>query len=171
MATNMFLQIDSVDGESTDSKHKKWIEIAAYSFKVEQPQTSSTSSSGFRTGGRADVRNFTFLHSVDFASAKLFEYCCKGQPVKKATFHICRHISGEPVTYLQYDFTDLIIASIETFQPRAGDKYNFPLDTLSMEEFAFNFAKVVETYTQTDHLTGAKGGTMIGSWDIAQNIK
>ena len=40
MAVDMFLKIDGVDGESTDSAHDKWIEILSYSHGLGDVLTS-----------------------------------------------------------------------------------------------------------------------------------
>ena len=37
MAYDAFLKIATIDGESTDSKHEKWIEVLSYSWGASQP--------------------------------------------------------------------------------------------------------------------------------------
>ncbi len=41
MAVDMFLKIDGIPGESTDSKHKDWIEVLSYSFGASQPSAGA----------------------------------------------------------------------------------------------------------------------------------
>ena len=45
MAFDAFLKIATIPGESTDDKHKDWIEVLSYSWGVSQ-QTSGSRSSG-----------------------------------------------------------------------------------------------------------------------------
>ena len=44
MAFDTFLQIDSVQGESTDDKHKGWIEVFSFSHGVAQSGAGAISS-------------------------------------------------------------------------------------------------------------------------------
>jgi polygalacturonase len=46
MAFDAFLKIDGIPGESTDDKHKDWIEILSYSFDIDQPSSATDSSAG-----------------------------------------------------------------------------------------------------------------------------
>lgn len=46
MAFDAFLKIDGIPGESTDDKHKEWIEIASYRQGVSQPASATASSVG-----------------------------------------------------------------------------------------------------------------------------
>ena len=46
MAFDAFLKIDGIPGESTDSKHKDWIEVLSYSTGITQPTSGSASTGG-----------------------------------------------------------------------------------------------------------------------------
>nr|NIS53628.1 type VI secretion system tube protein Hcp [Phycisphaerae bacterium]NIU11189.1 type VI secretion system tube protein Hcp [Phycisphaerae bacterium]NIU59045.1 Hcp1 family type VI secretion system effector [Phycisphaerae bacterium]NIW95363.1 Hcp1 family type VI secretion system effector [Phycisphaerae bacterium] len=54
MPGDVFLQIEGIPGESTDEKHKDWIEILSYSHGVSQSGAGSRSSGGAATSGRCD---------------------------------------------------------------------------------------------------------------------
>ncbi|RLC22129.1 MAG: Hcp1 family type VI secretion system effector, partial [Deltaproteobacteria bacterium] len=45
MATNLFLQLDSITGGATDENHQDWIEIFSWSHSFDQP-TAPVSKSG-----------------------------------------------------------------------------------------------------------------------------
>ena len=64
MAFNAFLKADGIDGESTDSNHKGWIEVLEYQHGVSQQTVGSTSSGGGRGAGRADFKEFTVFKDV-----------------------------------------------------------------------------------------------------------
>ena len=58
MAFDAFLKIDGIPGESSDDKHKDWIEILSYSHGVSQSGSGSRSSGGARSAERCDHQDF-----------------------------------------------------------------------------------------------------------------
>ena len=52
MPSDVFLKVDGVEGESSDSKHKNEIEVLSFSWGVTQAITGTVSSSGTFTGQR-----------------------------------------------------------------------------------------------------------------------
>jgi len=48
MATNLFLQLDSITGGATDENHQDWIEIFSWSHSFDQPTAPVSKSK--RTG-------------------------------------------------------------------------------------------------------------------------
>jgi len=78
MAVDMYMKIEGTDGESTDSKHEKWIEVSSYSHGLSQP-ISGASGTGGRTGGRADFQDFSITKVLDAASTDLNIKCAKGE--------------------------------------------------------------------------------------------
>ena len=52
MAFDTFLKISTIPGESTDDKHKDWIEILSFSTGLDQPASGSVSSGGARSAER-----------------------------------------------------------------------------------------------------------------------
>ena len=44
MAADVYLQIDGVNGESNDDRHKGWIEIVAVDWGVTQPTAGTVST-------------------------------------------------------------------------------------------------------------------------------
>ena len=55
MPSDVFLKVDGVEGESSDSKHKNEIEVLSFSWGVTQAITGTVSSSGTFTGQRCDM--------------------------------------------------------------------------------------------------------------------
>src|SRR5512141_296981 len=72
MAFDAFLKIDGVPGESSDDKHKDWIEVLSYSWGVSQPSSGSASTAGGATAERANFSDFSVVKALDKASPKLF---------------------------------------------------------------------------------------------------
>lgn len=54
-AIDAYLQVDGIKGESTDDKHKDWIEVARVVWAVHQPRAATMSTVGGHTSGRAEL--------------------------------------------------------------------------------------------------------------------
>jgi type VI protein secretion system component Hcp len=46
MAIDVYLQIDGIKGESTDDKHRDWIECQSVQWGVLQPKSATASTGG-----------------------------------------------------------------------------------------------------------------------------
>jgi type VI secretion system secreted protein Hcp len=68
MAIDAYLQIDGIKGESTDEKHKNWIEVSKVVGSIHQPRAASVSTAGGHTSERADLSNITLEKLADLAS-------------------------------------------------------------------------------------------------------
>ncbi len=162
MAFDAFMKISTVPGESTDDKHKDWIEVLSYSLGVNQPSTGTGSSTGAQSAERANFGDFTIVHSLDKASAKFFLACAKGEHIPAATLELCR-ATGEKQKYMEYKMTDVIVTSVRPGGSSVGSG-DFPL-----EEVSFNYSKIEWTYTETDHKTGKPKGDVKTHWDRSLN--
>ena len=65
MASDMFLKVDGIDGESSDDKHSGEIEVLSYSWGVRQQRSGSASSAGNLSTGRADFQDFSIVKAID----------------------------------------------------------------------------------------------------------
>jgi type VI secretion system secreted protein Hcp len=162
MAFDTFLKISTIPGESTDDKHKDWIEILSFSHGVVQPATGSTSSGGARSAERVDHQDFSLVKTLDKASPKLALACCNGEHIPEVNVELCR-ATGDKAVYMKYKLTDVIVSSVSDGGSAQGG------ETLPLEEVSFNYAKIAWTYTETDHKTGKAKGDVETHWDLSAN--
>src|SRR5205814_4672634 len=141
MAFDAFLKIDGIPGESTDDKHKDWIEILSYDFAMEQPSSSTDSSAGGGNTERVDIEDLGIVKHLDKASAKIYEFCCTGKHIKDVTLELCR-AGGDKLKYLEVKMENVVVS-----EARSGGKSQ-GTDGFPTESVKFNFAKVKWTYTQ-----------------------
>lgn len=91
--SDIYLKLDGFEGEATDSKHDKWIDVLSFTHgSAQSVQTGSPDVSG-----RGIFEPFTFKHVVDKATPKLQESCMKGNYIVKATLDYCRLLAGKQV--------------------------------------------------------------------------
>ncbi|HVG20285.1 MAG TPA: type VI secretion system tube protein Hcp [Blastocatellia bacterium] len=163
MPFDAFLKVEGVPGESTDDKHKEWIEVLSFNWGVDQPQSSSASSHGSLSAERAHFHPFTIVKALDKASPKLAIGCASGEHYPKATLEICR-AGGDKQPYMEYKMTDVMVNS---FRPGGtGGGENIPL-----EEVSFSYGKIEWKYTQTKVAGGKGSGNVAAGWDLKTNKK
>ncbi len=162
MAFDAFLKVSTVPGESTDDKHKDWIEILSYHTGASQPASGSSSTAGGRTAERVNISDFSVVKALDKASPKLFLACCNGEHIPEVTVELCR-AGKDKQKYMQYKMSDVIVSSVRPGGAAQGG------ETLPLEEVSFNFAKIEWVYTETDHSTGKPKGDVKSHWDLKAN--
>lgn len=162
MAFDAFLKIDGIPGESTDDKHKDWIEVLSYQHGISQPATASASSGGARSAERCNHQDFTIVKALDKASPKIALYCCNGTHIKEVKLELCR-AAGDKQKYMEYKMTDVIISAVRPTGTAKGG------ETLPLEEVSFNYGKIEWIYTETDHATGKPKGDVKAQWDLIAN--
>jgi len=162
MAFDAFLKIDGVPGESTDDKHKDWIEILSFNHGLTQSSSATASSAGGGTTERVNVSDFSIVKALDKASPKLYEFCCNGKHIANVTVELCR-AGGDKLKYMEIKMEQVIVSGV---QPGGASKGG---DSLPTESVSFNFGKIKWTYTQQKRADGAGGGNVTGGWDLTAN--
>jgi type VI secretion system secreted protein Hcp len=164
MAFDAFLKIDGVPGESTDDKHKDWIEVLSYSAGITQPTSGSASTGGGATAERANFQDFSIVKALDKASPKLALACADGTHIKEVILELCR-AGGDKVKYMEYKLSNCIISSYRPGGSAQGG------EALPLEEVSFNYGKMEWTYTQQKRADGSGGGQVAAGWDLEANKK
>ena len=76
MASDFFIKLDGIDGESADKGHAKWIEVVNFKHGSQQNVTAGRTTD---VSGRGSFTPFTFVHMLDKASPKIQQFCMNGQ--------------------------------------------------------------------------------------------
>ena len=155
-----FLKLDGVEGESTDEKHAKEIELESWSFGA--TNAGSFSSGGGGGTGKVQMNDFHIVKKTDKASAKLFTACCVGEHLKTVTL-VCRKAGKEQQEFLTIILSPILVSSYQT-GGSAGS------DVIPMEQVAFNFGKIEYKYKEQKP-DGSLGGEIVGGWDVTTNKK
>ena len=157
-----FLKIDGIPGESTDDKHKDWVEILSYSHGIAQPASGTASSAGGATAERCQHQDFVIVKYLDKASPKLYEFCSTGKHIKDVTIELCR-AGGDKLKYMEIKMEHVIISHVAPGgNGKGGD--SFPTESVS-----FNYGTIKWTYTQQKRADGSGGGNVAGGWDLTAN--
>lgn len=160
MAMDVYLQIDGIKGESSDSAHQGWIELMSAHWGVVQPRSASVSTGGGHTSERCEHRTLSVSKLADLASPILMQHCSMGKTIPKAKLEFMRADGdGKPVKYYTVELESVMIASIEQLVSQGS---------ILHDSIAFRFAKVKWSYTQ-QKIGGGAGGSTVGGWDLAAN--
>jgi type VI secretion system secreted protein Hcp len=157
-ASDFFLRIDGVEGESTDDKHKGAIEIEGWSWAETQKGTHGGGSGG--GAGKVSMQDLTFTMRVNKATPKLLLACATGEHFKKALL-ICRKAGKGGQEYLKIALTDLMVSSYHT-----GGNSNS--NVIPVEQVGLNFAKIEVEYRQ-QNADGSLAAPHKAGWDRSAN--
>ena len=156
-STDYFLKIDGIDGESTDAKHKDWIDVLAFSHEISNP--ASSGSGGGRVTGRSQHGDFRVVTELDKASPKLALYASRGDHITEVKLQLVTP-GGTPQQYMEYVLSDVIVSSF-TVEGAASSG-------LPVEVYSLNYGKIEWTYTEFDS-TGSSQGDVEAHWNVATN--
>ncbi len=158
MASDIFLKIKGIDGESKDKTHEKEIEIQSFSWGVSNP-----SSVGHGTGmgtGRCTISSLNFMKEMDMASCKLFFKCAGGDHIDEATLTVRKSGGTTPLEYYKLSLKQVFVDSMHWTGASGGGQVN--------ESFSLSFNEVGIDYCSQNE-KGAKGDPDSASWNIKSN--
>lgn len=160
MAIDVYLTIDGIKGESTDSGHPGWIECEAVSWAISQPRSATASTGGGHTAERAELSDITFTKLADLTSPILAQTCAAGKTIPKAKFEFMRADGqGERIKYYELELENVLIGHLAP---------SIAPGSIMTETVALKFSKVKWKYMQ-QKVSGGAGGNTSGGWDAAAN--
>lgn len=161
MAIDAYLQIEGIKGESQDDKHRDWIEVTGVHWSVSQPRSSTASTSGGHTAGRADITDILFSKLADLSSPLLFQTSAMGKTIPKAKFEVFRADgNGTRVKYFEIQLENVVISQVTPSITGGG---------IMTESVSLKFSKIKLQYTQ-QKVGGGIAGNTSGGWDLAKNM-
>ena len=159
MAVDMFMNIDTIKGESADATYKGEIDVLAWSWGASNSGTAHVG--GGAGAGKVNVQDLSFTKWIDLSSPELFLATCSGKHFPKATLTV-RKAGGEQMPYVVITMEDVLITSLSTGGSGGEDRLT--------ENVTLNFGKVTVQYTQQTE-TGGKGEQPQTGWNIKENVK
>lgn len=156
-AVDYFLKIDSIEGESHDSKHKNEIDLESFSWGAQN--SGSFAQGGGGGSGKVAMQDFHFVMRNNKASPKLMLACATGQHIKKAVL-ACRKAGKVQQEYLNVTFSDILVSS---YQTGGSSSDVFPHDQISL-----NFSKIEVDY-KMQNADGSLGSPVKVGYDLKMN--
>lgn len=160
MASDVYLFIDGVKGESADSAHQGWIELTSAHWGVKQPKSATASTAGGHTAERCEHKSLQITKLSDLSSPILLQTCSAGKTIPKAVLEFMRADGdGKPVKYYEIELENVLIGSID--QGVHGG-------SIVQDSIGLKFSKIKWRYTQ-QKIGGGVGGNTTGGWDLSGN--
>lgn len=161
-----YLQLDGIPGESTDDKHKDWIEVLSFGHEMLQQVSSTKSSAGGASSGRAQHGDFALTKFVDKSSPKLYEAVSNGKHLGKAKIEVCRAGGGQ-VKFMEITLEEVMISRVQLDSPPSnGAGAAAGNDHLPTETVHLNYGKIEWVYTQQKRKDGSGGGNVNAKYDL-----
>jgi type VI secretion system secreted protein Hcp len=157
MTSDIFAKIGTIQGESTDVKHKNEIDVLAWSWGV--TQSGSMAYGGAGGTRKASFNDFNFTHHVDKATPLLMKACATGTHIPDATITVRKAGKGQQ-EYLVIKMTDVLIvgAAVSVAEGTTG----------TAESVTLQFAKVDLEY-KPQNADGSLGAGLHFKYDIKAN--
>jgi len=148
--TSFLLEADGFQGEATNAKFSKAIDVLAWSWGASNAD-----------GRSPRFQDISFTKYIDRTSPSLMEYVGTAQTIPWAKLHVIK--SGETEQeYLRLCFTGLHVKSVSS----GG---SFGEDRLT-ENVTFSYETIVQRYAQQKP-DGSLDQAIEGSWDTTKNQK
>ena len=134
MASDIFVKLGDIKGESLDAKHKDEIEVLSFSWGVTNSAVMPNGAGGGT--GKATFHDLSIVHNLDKASPLLLKACATGIHIKDAIITHRKAGKGQQED-LVVKLTDVIITGV-THGGSAGQPIS--------ENVTLSFAKVALEY-------------------------
>jgi type VI secretion system secreted protein Hcp len=156
MASDIFLKVDGIKGESTDVNHKDEVEVLSWSWGVAQAPNSSAGGGG---SGKPSIGELVISKQVDKASPNLFRSCLTGRHIKDVELAHRRAGAGQ-TNFLVIKLRQVLITSLNASSAGGGAR---PTENISIA-----FDKVIYEYTPLKP-TGQPDAPVVLKWDVKAN--
>ncbi len=160
MATDMFMVIDGIKGETLDDVYSKkgGIDILSWSWGLSQSGTFHEGSGG--GAGKSSFQDISLTKWVDSSSPNLMLYCAQGEHYPEVDL-ICRKAGGKkPLEYIKIKLKKVMVTSVSVGGNGGEDRLT--------ENVTLNFADVFYDYhKQKDDGTGEAAKSF--KWSIPAN--
>ncbi|MEM7199369.1 MAG: type VI secretion system tube protein Hcp [Planctomycetota bacterium] len=153
-----FLNIQDLPGESRDDEYAGHIEVLDFENRVQQ---KANPSAGGMTDAHCDHTPLKVKKMIDKASPQLAQWCSQGQPIGTVTLFLRRATGAEPHTYMKYELTDVVVASLSV--DGVTEESKVPTETV---EFRYDTIKWTYNEQGLDH---SAGGNTTGGWSISKH--
>lgn len=144
MASDAYLLIATVDGESVAQGMTNNIELDSFSFGASNP---ADVGGGGLSAGKCSLSDFSFTCAVDKASYQILKALYTGQHIATSTFSLRKSTgAATPYTYLQVTMTNCYITSNSI----GGGSQGVPSQSVSIA-----YEQILYTYYTQDTSSGA----------------
>ncbi len=153
----IFLTIDGIEGDSTDSEHANSIPILSFSSDVFQQGLNLAGGGG--SAAKTQFNPIVVIKRFDKTSPQLFLACATGKHIKSATIAV-QKAGNQPYDFFKIVLSDVLISSVSA----SADSEQL-VDT---EKVTLSFSKISWQFRPQDP-NGSPLPPVVGSFDLKAN--
>ncbi len=154
---SIFVKIDGIDGDATETKHQKWIEVQSLQFGFGRGISTPQGAAAHRETSSPSVSEVTITKNMDASSSKLFTSSLTEVQGKDVKIDMCRTGGKDGlIVYSTYTLTNTLISGYSVSS--GGDR---PSESVSL-----NFTKMEFKYTPFDASNNA-GTAVVVSYNLS----
>ena len=166
MAFDTFLKIDGLVDDDPQAGHQGLIPVYSFSWGASKPVAGGGPTGG-PTGGKVSFSSFNLMKKADKVSPALMLACAAGTRYQSAVVTMFKAAGsatkGSSTPFMEYDFSDVIVESIQWSGSSGGD--DAPTESVSLA-----FSKVVYNSTAQNPDGSTTASPPVG-WDLTTNQK
>ena len=156
-ASDYYLKIAGIPGESTAVGHAGEIEIESFSWGASN--SGSTSTGGGGGAGKVSFQDFSFMKSLDKASPLLMSHVATGKHVPTVALVAVRATGKQQQDYMKITLTDVLISSYQNGGSSGG---------AATDSFALTFSRIEFEY-RPQRADGSLDAPVKASFDVKRN--
>ncbi len=156
-ASDYFLVLDGIPGESNDRAHPAAIEIVSFSFGAANSGRVGAPGTG---AGKVSFSDISFSKVIDKASPLLYLRTANGARIPKATLFLRTTSSNPVLEYYTVTLSDVLVTSMVTSGSSGGGVPN--------ESFSLSFGKIEFSY-RPQKPDGSLDAPIKSGWDVVSN--
>ena len=154
---DMFLKVDSVQGDSVDRAHAQEIDILSWSWGATNSATIQIGAGG--GAGKAKINDLTITKIMDSSSPQLLSALATGKHLKSVVLTV-RNQGPRPVDYFTLTLNDVLVSSYSTGTSNQDNRVT--------ENFTFNFASFAFSFLPLK-ADGTPKQAVVTKFDILAN--
>ena len=154
-----FLKIESIEGESTDERHRGEIEVESFGWG--ETQAGGVGHGGGAGAGKVQAQDLQIVKKVDKSSPLLMMGCATGQHFKSAIL-TARKAGGGQLEYLKITIEDALISSYQIGSSQGS--------VLPTDQVGLAFARLEMSYREQKP-DGSPGSEVEQKFDFVANKK
>jgi type VI secretion system secreted protein Hcp len=133
----IYLKIDGINGNVTESDHKDWIELNSFQWGVGRGISSPVGNTDDRESSEPSISEITVTKSMDQASNPLLGLALGVSGAKKFEIDFTRTAENKTQIFLHYELENTLISGFSLSS--GGD--------MPSESMSLNFTKITQKFT------------------------
>ena len=155
-ASSIYAKFDGIDGESTDTGHKDWIDVISMSHSIISPDDAS------RKSGDVAMEELTLVKELDKSTPLLAKSASTGLLLPAVQFVALTNNPDGTQSYLKYELENVMITNYSLGGNSSGQ--------LPTESISLNYEKIKITYLRDKYSSESMWSRILRRMHVKDSI-